>query len=314
MARAGFASDEQGISDGLSAGGRDRRADERLDMERAPGTLIHEGVGIPCEMLDISLGGCRVSTLRPFTAGALEPVKVVLSIHELVLSIWGVTQWTSWDRMVGIRFLHPTGRTRNQLAGLLTCLLDKSAAEVVKRAVAATPREDSPIIALEHPFPPEPELEVAEAVEEEQFQQPPSPPPAPKRVELSSEHTVLSMEEGDSPAVLHLVADGAVLAGSVLDVSQEGCLVRLARGFPVRMNAPAEVDFHLRGLPFRLPGTTAKMHTERRVEIRFTEMSRRKREDLSQAIMELHVLAETQKQQAAAAPQTGESPERQKAR
>ena len=250
-------------------------------------------------MLDISLSGCRLRTLQPFTAGALESVRVVLAIQEMVLSIWGTTQWTTMDRTIGVRFIHPTGRTRNQLAGLLTCLLDENAADVVKKAVAeASQQAGSPIIALEHPLPVKPEPEVVEMVmAEEEFQEAPSSPPPPKRVELRSEYKVLSMKEGDSPAVLQLVADGAVLAGNVLDVSQDGCLVQLPRAFPVRIGAQAEVDFRLRGLQFRLPGMTREMHGERLVEIRFTEMSRRKREDLSQVIMEMHVVGEAERGQ-----------------
>jgi hypothetical protein len=229
--------------------------------------------------------------LQPFTAGALESVKVVLTIHGMVLSIWGITQWTQWDRMIGIRFIHPTGRTRNQLAGLLTCLLDTTATDVVKKAIAVAAGEaGSAIIALEHPLAvelkPEPEPATVEAVEEEEYQQAP-PPPASKRPELMSEHKVLSMEAGDSPAVLHLVAEESILGGNVMDVSQDGCLVRLARPYPVRLNAQVEVDFHLRGLPFRLPGRTKEMHGEQIVEIRFTEMSMRKRDDLSLVIQEL---------------------------
>ena len=98
---------------------------------------------------------------------------------------------------------------------------------------------------------------------------------------------MLSMEAGDSPAVLHLVAEESILGGNVMDVSQDGCLVRLARPYPVRLNAQVEVDFHLRGLPFRLPGRTKEMHGEQIVEIRFTEMSMRKRDDLSLVIQEL---------------------------
>jgi hypothetical protein len=274
------------------AGGRDKRVDERFDLERAPGTLVHKGRTIPCEMLDVSLSGCRVHTLEPFMAGALESVKVVLAIHGMVLSIWGITQWTQWERTIGVRFIHPTGRTRNQLAGLLTCLLDESAAEVVKRAVAAAAGEaGSPIIALEHPLAvelePESKPAAEEIVEEEEFQQTPPPPAAPKRPELASEHKVLSMEAGDSPAVVHMVAEESILGGNVMDVSQDGCLVRLARALPVRMNAQVEVDFHLRGLPFRLPGTTREMHGAQIVEIRFSEMIRRKSEDLSLVIVEL---------------------------
>ena len=299
MDSAGSGNSERESDGAKSGSGRDRRVDDRFDLERAPGTLIHKGASIPCQMLDISLSGCRLRSLRRFTAGSLESVRVVLTIQEMVLSIWGITQWTSWDDKIGIRFIYPTARARNQVAGLLTCLLDKSAVEVVKRAVAvAQQQEASPILALEHPLPVESEAEVGEPAVEEEFQQVAAPPPPPKRVELRSEHKVLSLEEGDSPAVVHLVADGAVLRGNVLDVSQDGCLVRLAKEFQVRLDAQAEVDFHLRGLPFRLPGITREMHGDRLVEIRFTEMSRRKREDLSQVIMELKVLSEAEEAQA----------------
>lgn len=296
---AGIASSERRAG-ARSGSGRDRREDERFDLERAPGTLFHKGVGLPCEMLDISLSGCRLRTLKPFTAGALESVKVVLAIQEMVLSIWGTTQWTTMDRTIGVRFIHPTGRTRNQLAGLLTCLLDENAAEVVKKAVAeASQQSECPIIALEHPSLVELDPEVAEVVlEEEVFQEAPPPPSPRERAELRSEYKVLNLEEGDSPAVLQLVADGAVLSGNVLDVSQDGCLVQLARAFSVRLDAQAEVDFRLCGLPFRLPGMTREMHSERIVEIRFTEMSRRKQESLSQVIMEMHVLIEAGRAQA----------------
>lgn len=283
---------------GNKASGRDKRADERFDLDRAPGTLIHKGLSIPCEMLDVSLSGCRLRTLQPFTAGALESVKVILHIQEMVLTIWGITQWTTWDQLVGIRFIHPTGRTRNQLAGLLTCLLDQSATDVVKAAVAEqSAQKRSPIIALEHPLLVQPEAAVHEVVEEE-FQEAPPAPPLPKRPELHSEFKVLSLEEGNSPAALHLVAEDSTLPGNVLEVSQDGCLVQLVRSNPVRIHAQAEVSFHLRGLCFILPGTTTEIHGDRMVEIRFTAMSMRKREDLSQAILELIELSKSSEKSA----------------
>src|SRR5271156_5309767 len=96
MATVDLASSADRTGSGGGVSGRDKRVDERFDLERAPGTLVHKGRSIPCEMLDVSLSGCRVHTLQPFTAGALESVKVVLAIHGMVLSIWGITQWTQW--------------------------------------------------------------------------------------------------------------------------------------------------------------------------------------------------------------------------
>ncbi|MGA2050344.1 MAG: PilZ domain-containing protein [Terracidiphilus sp.] len=295
MDTAGLANTIRGSVTSKTVGGRDKRADERFNLDRAPGTLIHKGVSIPCEMLDVSLSGCRLRTLQPFTAGALESVKVILPIREMVLTIWGVTQWTTWDQLVGIRFIHPTGRTRNQLAGLLTCLLDQTATDVVKAAVAEeSAQRGSPIIALEHPLLVQPVAPVHEVVEEE-FQAAPPAPPLPKRPELRSEFKVLSLNEGDSLAALHLVAEDSTLSGNVLDVSQDGCLIQLVRPNPVRINAQAEVTFHLRGLCFILPGITTEMHGDRMVEIRFTAMSKRKREDLSQAIAESIELSQASK-------------------
>jgi hypothetical protein len=292
MGAAWLAKSDHGPTNDRDAGGRDRRVDDRFELHCAPGSLLYKGTCIPCEMLDVSLSGCRMRALQPFTAGVLESVKVTFSIHEMVLSIWGTTQWITWDRTVGIRFIYPTGRTRNELAGLLTCLLDQSATEVVKKAVAEAAAETgSSLIALQHPLGDDPAPDAAESMEDEEFQQPPPAPLIPKRVELRSEHEVLSLEAGESPAMVHLVAEGTILAGNVLDVSQDGCLVRLARPMSVRLNAQAEVDFRLRGLPFILPGTTKAMHDDRLVEIRFTEMSKRKRDDLSQVILELIMLS-----------------------
>jgi PilZ domain len=294
MDTAGLAKSENGSANASNAGGRDRRVDDRFDLKRAPGTLLYKGTRIPCEMLDVSLSGCRLHTLQPFEAMAFETVKVTLSIEGMVISIWGVTQWITRDWLVGIRFCHPTERTRNELAVLLTCLLQERAADEakellpVKAAPAGIPvvLGDS-VVVPEDPWQPKWESDGVEAVPEEEFQLPPPPRPPPPRAQLQSENEVLSLEKGESPATLHLVAEGSTLAGNVMDVSQDGCLVQLAKPIAVRLNAQVEVDFRLRGLPFRLPGVARDMRDERTVEIRFVEINRRKQDDLVQIISEL---------------------------
>jgi hypothetical protein len=281
---------------GKQGDGRDRRAADRYDLNDAPGSLIHKGKKTACQMVDISLTGCCVRTTLPFTAGSLETVKVTFPIFEMILSIWGATQWVRGGNLLGIQFRHPTARSKNQLAGLLTCLIDKSAAEVVKRAMAEIVNDPSenPIIQLEHPPAPdskpepesEPEQEVTQAVME-------SPVPnldpvtAPVRPALSGGEQVLIMEAGDSPARLTLPGDDSVLTGDVVDLSLTGCLMRLSRLRTVRLKAQAELTFHMQGLPFHLAGVTQQMHDKRTLEIRFTQMSRRSRDDLNQVIGEL---------------------------
>jgi len=278
------------------AGGRDLRGADRFDLNNAPGSLVHKGTRIPCQVVDISLSGCCVRTPVPFTAGALETVKVVFPIFEMVLSIWGATQWVRAEHIVGIQFRHPTARSKNQLAGLLTCLIDKSATDVVKKAMAEIVNDPSenPILQLEHrPAPaltpepePEPEPETIEAVAEAAVPCV-EPPTSPQRPKLKGDEQVLSMEAGDSPASLTLPGDDTVLGGDIVDLSLTGCLMRLSRLRAVRLKAQAEVTFHVQGLPFHLAGVTQEMHDKRTLEIRFTQMSRRSRDDLNQVISEL---------------------------
>lgn len=298
---------------------RDARADERFNLGDVPGKLIHNGAVLRCEVLDISLSGCSVRVLSPFTAGALQAVRTIFPIGKLVLNIWGVTQWVRGERLIGIRFLHPTRGSRNQLAALLTCLVDVSAAEAVTEAFGAlAPGEMvSPILALEHPRPevaaavtdeaaemaPEPVPEqvpeqepeqvpelVPELVpEEEEFQEVYAEAPVEaERLTLSSCGQVLRLEKGEGPGFLRLVGDDSYLEGDVMDLGLDGCLMRLARPGAVRMNAQAEVDFDVRGLPFLLQAVTREMRDKETVELRFADLSRRKKQALEQVIDELN--------------------------
>jgi hypothetical protein len=278
--------------------GRDRRVADRYDLNHAVGSLVHKGARIPCLMIDISLTGCCVKTTVPFSAGSLETVKVVFPIFEMVLGIWGVTQWVRGGHLLGIHFRHPTPLSKNQLAALLTCLIDGSAAEVIKKAMAQIVADpgDNPIIQLEHPstpFPaPEPEPEPAPEPElVEVFEEPVVPQIQPalpaQRPVLACADQVLSMEAGDSPASLTMPGDDNVFGGDIVDLSLTGCLMRLSRLRTVRLKAQAEVSFHVQGLPFRLACVTREMHDKRTLEIQFNQMSVRSRNDLNQVITEL---------------------------
>jgi hypothetical protein len=127
--------------------GRERRVYERYSLDEAFGHLNYHGAMIPCRFLDISLGGCRVSTESPFVSGALAPVEIVLLMFGLVLRIGGVTQWTR-NCEVGIRFTHSSPRSKNQLASLLTCLMEKDAQQAAQEifSQAALDPETSPTL------------------------------------------------------------------------------------------------------------------------------------------------------------------------
>jgi hypothetical protein len=265
---------------------RDRRAAERFDMNLALGTLEYLGTRMPCEVIDLSLTGCCLRTREDFKAGALAHVKVTVPIDGMVLSIWGITEWVKQERRLGIQFIYPTGRSKNQLAGLLTCLLDRSASEVVKAELAA--QAESMIICLEHPVPVAevPVKGQAPAKEEHQAVSP-TRVAATRRPSLSDMHKVQDLGAEESPAVLHLVTGEMQLGGHILDLSSSGCIVKVNHPYPGNIRVRVEVDFQVRGLHFRLPGVTEAFHDKHTVEVRFLDVSPRKKGDLEQVVREL---------------------------
>ncbi|MGA2169293.1 MAG: PilZ domain-containing protein [Terracidiphilus sp.] len=287
MGTAELARIERGPGNGRDARGRDRRVNERFELNNAPGSLIYEGFSIPCEVVDISLSGCCVRTREAFTAGALAHVQVVVPILGMVLSIWGITQWTRREHLIGVRFIHPSTRSKNHLAALLTCLVDRSAADLVRAAVAGAVQSGTPIIVLDHP-PAQPESGTPlPTAEKEKSQEPPAAPPPRKRPRLNGDHKAQDMEEGKYPAVVHILKDDSQLPGGIVDLSQAGCMVGMNQPFARGTRVRVEVEFQMRGLHFRLGGVTNAIHDKRTVEILFLDMSRRRQGDLTQVISEL---------------------------
>ena len=300
MGTAESARIERGPNNGRDARGRDRRVNERFELNNAPGSLIHEGFSIPCEVVDISLSGCCVRTREAFTAGALAHVRVVVPILGMVLNIWGITQWTRREHLIGVRFIHPSTQSKNQLVALLTCLVDRSAADFVRAAVAGAVQSGTPMIVLEHPLA-QPECGTpSPSTEEEEFQEPAPAPVLPRRErpELDGDHKAQDLEEGEYPAVLHFLKDDSQLAGHMVDLSLEACMVGMNQPFARGKQVRVEVEFQMRGLHFRLLGVTKAVHGKRTVEILFLEMSGRKRGDLTQVISELIGLENNRSQSA----------------
>jgi hypothetical protein len=207
-----------------------------------------------------------------------------------VLRIWGITQWTTEDHEIGIRFIHPTFGSKNQLAGLLTFLVDHSAEDVVKSAMAevVTAPATTPILVLE---------------KRDNVPQKPKSPDLP-RLDTKSEgrSTALSSaaaparetpakiksgKEYEWPAVIRFTKDGLHVAGVIVDLNLGGCSVRTAEPYISGIYHHVEVDFHMRGLPFRIAGATEAVRDKHTVDIRFLQLSSRKRQELAQLIFEL---------------------------
>jgi hypothetical protein len=81
--------------------------------------LLDIAAKVDGRILDVSMGGCRIRTSRPFPLGVFRRVETEFRIDGLPFRLAGVTQ-AIYDRFnVGIRFLDVSERMREQLAQLI---------------------------------------------------------------------------------------------------------------------------------------------------------------------------------------------------
>jgi hypothetical protein len=280
---------------GRAARYRDRRDYERYEVNTPGGSLNYKGVRFPCLIVDISLSGCCVRSEIPFHPGALANVELVLPIYGMFLRMVGTTQWVTRENLIGIRFLHGSSRAKNQLAGLLTCLVDKTAADAVRAAVvhAAAAKNSGPGLALEIPEALLLSLNHLETPPVKEVEAEASEPltPAEEPGQESGKSGAGMGEMGDWPATLQLVKDGSHMSGSLAGLHLEGCKIRTAQPFVAGIHVRVEVEFQMCGLHFRLLGVVDDVSDKNTLDIRFVEMSRRKQEEIADVIAELKASA-----------------------
>jgi len=246
---------------------RDRRAFDRYEINASGGCLNFKDSKYPCAIVDVSLSGCCVRTESTFLPGNLANVEVVLPLLGMVVRMNGTTQWLTRQNLIGIHFIYSNSRAKNQLAGLLTGLVDQSVAEEVKAEMVATARMGTTALDVEIPdeWLLEPKAAAKKSAEEGMAQ---------------------NRKENAWPAVLHILKDGLQQKGAIVAISLEGCTVQTTSTFFAGVYARVEVDFQMRGLPFLLLGVTEDVRDKTRVKIRFLAMSSRKREELEELLGE----------------------------
>lgn len=293
MAASGMGESEQQRT--LDARYRDRRIDERFEINVPGGSLNCQGSEYPCTIVDVSLSGCCVRTESRFLPGNLANVEVVLPILGMVLRLVGKTQWVTRANLIGIIFLHPSSRSKNQLAGLLTCLVDQGDTEELRKAVVEAAMTGNTYLDMEFPDAwlqtPKP-TPIPKEVRE--VQERPAPPPRAERSDFEGSGAVQTQDKKAWPAVLRLLKDNTQQKGAITGLRLEGCRLHTAESCVAGIHARVEVDFQMRGLPFLLAGVTEDVHNNKTVDIRFLEMSFRKRQELAELIEELREEAKKQ--------------------
>ena len=252
-----------------SAPAQERRAHERYSLDGAAGEFVHRGVKQACKLVNVSMGGCCIATQERFTAGALEQVEVVLPVHGMVLRLTGATQWSNDDNRVGIRFIFPNAQPRNQLAALITCLIDHFAAEAVLETARLAAAQEAELTSAE---------EIAAA----------------DHAVHGAERRVRSYVTGEWPGILRAPAQRLHLAGALEDLSLAGCIFRTNKPFSGLQDVEVEIEFEIRGLPLRLAGEAPAIYNAHTLGIRFAPLSQRRRDELAQLIEELSHDASTQ--------------------
>jgi len=251
--------------------GRERRAYERHTLTGATARLNYQGTSFPCRVLDISMGGCRLQTEALFRDGAIANVEVDMSVFGLNLKICGVTQWSSSSRQIGVRFIHPGVRTKNQVANIISCVIDESARDAVREALQAEAAQDEKI--------------------DQRQPEPSFVPVSASMAAILAVHGVHSRvtspgKEDWAVSVQDTHAERQWL-GSITELSMGGCCVRLVKPFVGELHHEVEVEFEILRLHFRLAGMPRAVHDQHLVGIEFKPMSNRRLDELTQLIFEL---------------------------
>lgn len=88
-------------------------------------------------------------------------------------------------------------------------------------------------------------------------------------------------------AEIHIYPERKRAVGSVANLSVQGCSIAADKKIPLLPHERVEVHLHLHGLTVQLAGIVRHMENNERVGIEFTDVSKRKAEQITQLIEEI---------------------------
>ncbi len=265
----------------------------RVDAE-ATVFFVSLGSEIPCRMVELSLGGCRVEMKQRVPGGVGVSVEATFKIQGIVFRLSGLTEWTA-GKIAGLSFGPMSSRRRDDLMEILCEVEAKNAAEDETQTVeaGANGQGTGPVAARAPIVMPKPILGMdglaagksSNGSSGSQILKMPEKEQAP--IPSGVERRINRRCEVDTSAVIYLVKVGSKLTGQILDLSLGGCRIHTAERFPVGIYTRVETEFRLQGLPVRLGGVIQAIHGRDLVGIRFLDVSQRKREQIAELIDEI---------------------------
>jgi c-di-GMP-binding flagellar brake protein YcgR len=270
--------------------GPERRAFPRYAVDCPVSFLLLSGGGIVSgQMLDLSRGGCRLSTPKRIEIGILVRVEICFQLRGISFRIVGVTAGTRTGRSFAVRFLD---MPRRAAAELVEVLEEIAAAPPLPEPPKPVPNA-MPVVApvpVAAPAPAIPPAAAQSAAAQEKAAAPPAPVVAPATAipAVSPNRRSHNRHDVDTRVNLTLVKGAISMPGHILNLSQGGCRLRTDERFNVGIYARVEAEFYLHGLPFRLAGVSQAIMDRNTIGVRFIDMSERKREQLTELIAEIH--------------------------
>jgi hypothetical protein len=91
----------------------------------------------------------------------------------------------------------------------------------------------------------------------------------------------------DTSCKLLLIKTAISMPGRILNLSLGGCRIRTEERFNVGIYVRVEAEFYLHGLPFRVGGVSQAILDKNTIGVKFLDMSERRREQLSELMVEI---------------------------
>jgi hypothetical protein len=276
--------------DDLVAREQERRGMPRCKVD-ADATLLvlSTGAQMPCRIVELSLGGCRIEMQQRVSLGASAAVEATFKLQGVAFRLSGFTEWTA-GRIIGLSFGPMSSRRRDDLVEVLCEVEFKHAVEgaeqgaetggeaVLHRGPFLVPSAPSPADRRGTGEAPPSGLPALVKPEEQ---------PTQAQAGTARERRVDRRCEVDTSAIIHLVKIGSKLNGKILDLSLGGCRIQTAERFALGIYTRVETEFRLQGLPLRLAGVIQAIHDRNLVGVRFLDVSQRKREQIAELIDEI---------------------------
>jgi hypothetical protein len=226
-------------------------------------SVLGQDLSVQCNVLDLSLGGCRLRTMDRLEAEAQVRVEVTFKVRGLPLLLPGVIQWTDCADLFGVRFLEMSHRRKEMLVEVLAEIAALRSGKPAKVASEEASKRKTGIHALA---------------------QPKSQPATAHLADDAQDRRAFPRQNVDSTVVVYLIDVGDQLRGQLLDLSLNGCRVRTDEPSNVSVHVRVNAELLLDGVLFRLPGVIAANQGQSILRIQFQGISDRLRDQLKQFI------------------------------